>query len=144
MKAAPLMTLMAAACLVGCKDSGSTSGTSKIPVDNFGKLPDGREAKLFTLTNKNGLRAKISDLGATLVSMEVPDKAGKLADVTHGFDAPEGYLSEGNPYFGATVGRFGNRIKDGKFTLDGKTYTLATNNEPGGIPCHLHGGKVGF
>jgi aldose 1-epimerase len=144
MKTAPLMTLMAAALLVGCKESGSTSATSKIPVDTFGKLPDGREAKLFTLTNKNGLRAKISDLGATLVSMEVPDKAGKLADVTHGFDSPEGYLSKGNPYFGATVGRFGNRIKDGKFTLDGKTYTLATNNEPGGIPCHLHGGNVGF
>ncbi|MCW1884239.1 galactose mutarotase [Luteolibacter flavescens] len=144
MKAAPLMTLMAAACLVGCKESGSSSATSKIPVDNFGKLPDGREAKIFTLTNKNGLRAKISDLGATLVSMEVPDKAGKLADVTHGFDNAAGYLSPGNDYFGATVGRFGNRIKDGKFTIEGKEYTLATNNAPGDIPCHLHGGNVGF
>lgn len=145
MKATPLITLMAAACLASCEKPGAASATnSKIPVDPFGKLPDGREAKLFTLTNKNGLRAKLTDLGATLVSMEVPDKAGKLADVTHGFDSPEGYLSDGNPYFGATVGRFGNRIKDGKFTLDGKEYTLATNNEPGGIPCHLHGGKVGF
>ncbi len=136
------MTLMAAACLAG----GAQLGTAfaDIPVETFGKLPDGREAKLFTLTNKNGLRAKISDLGATLVAMEVPDKAGKVADVTHGFDSPEGYLSEGNPYFGATVGRFGNRIANGVFTLDGKEYTLATNNEPGGIPCHLHGGKVGF
>lgn len=145
MKTTSLITLMAAACLASCGKPGAASGsTSKIPVDTFGKLPDGREAKLFTLTNSNGLRAKISDLGATLVSMEVPDKSGKLADVTHGFDKPEGYLSDGNPYFGATVGRFGNRIKDGKFTLDGKEYTLATNNEPGGIPCHLHGGKVGF
>jgi aldose 1-epimerase len=145
MKTTPLFTLMAAACLASCGKPGAASGSnSKIPVETFGKLQDGREAKLFTLTNSNGLRAKISDLGATLVSMEVPDKAGKLADVTHGFDKPDGYLSDGNPYFGATVGRFGNRIKDGKFTLDGKEYTLATNNEPGGIPCHLHGGKVGF
>lgn len=145
MKTTSLITLMAAACLASCSKPGAASGsTSKIPVETFGKLPDGREAKLFTLTNSNGLRAKISDLGATLVSMEVPDKSGKLADVTHGFDKPDGYLSDGNPYFGATVGRFGNRIKDGKFTLDGKEYTLATNNEPGGIPCHLHGGKVGF
>ncbi len=137
------MTLMAALALAGCGEKG-TGSASKIPVDTFGKLPDGREAKLFTLTNKNGLRAKISDLGATLVSMEIPDKGGKLADVTHGFDSAEGYLSDGNPYFGATVGRFGNRIAHGKFTLDGKEYTLATNNEPGGIPCHLHGGKTGF
>ncbi len=139
------MTLMAAACLVGCGKPGTASAANtKMTVDTFGKLPDGREAKLFTLTNKNGLRAKITDLGATIVSMEVPDKAGKLADVTYGFDSPEGYLSKDNPYFGATVGRFGNRIKDGKFTLDGKEYKLATNNSPGDIPCHLHGGDVGF
>ncbi|RYD49381.1 MAG: galactose-1-epimerase, partial [Verrucomicrobiaceae bacterium] len=123
MKTATLMTLLATACLATAKDSDSSSATSKIPVETFGKLPDGREAKIFTLTNKNGLRAKITDLGATIVSMEVPDKAGKLADVTYGFDSPEGYLSKGNPYFGATVGRFGNRIKDGKFKLDGKEYT---------------------
>jgi aldose 1-epimerase len=145
MKTTPLFLLMAAACLVGCGKPGATSASnSKIPVETFGKLPDGREAKIFTLTNTNGLRAKITELGAALVSMEVPDKAGKLADVTHGFDSPDGYLSDANPYFGATVGRFGNRIKDGKFTLDGKEYSLATNNDPGGIPCHLHGGKVGF
>lgn len=144
MKTAILMTLIAAAGLAAGKDSDAASATSKIPVETFGKLPDGREAKIFTLTNKNGLRAKITELGATIVSMEVPDKAGTLADVTYGFDSPEGYLSKGNPYFGATVGRFGNRIKDGKFTLDGKEYTLAKNNEPGGVPCHLHGGNVGF
>lgn len=143
MTAKPAITLMAALALVACNGAGSSSN-SKPQVSSFGKLPDGGEAKLYTLTNKNGLRARISDLGATLVSMEVPDKAGKVADVTLGFDDAAGYLSDGNPYFGATVGRFGNRIKDGKFTLDGKDYTLATNNSPGGIPCHLHGGKVGF
>jgi aldose 1-epimerase len=142
MKTTPLMTLMAATLLAGGGQIG-TAFADKIAVESFGKTPAG-EAKVFTLTNKNGLRAKISDLGATLVSMEIPDKAGKIADVTHGFDSAEGYLSDGNPYFGATVGRFGNRIANGVFTLEGKEYTLATNNEPGGIPCHLHGGKVGF
>src|SRR5687768_6951916 len=118
MKTNPLMTLMAVATLAGAAQIG-TASADKIAMESFGKLPDGKEAKLYTLTNKNGLRAKISDLGATLVAMEIPDKAGKIADVTHGFDSAEGYLSEGNPYFGATVGRFGNRIANGVFKLDG-------------------------
>jgi len=75
--------------------------------------------------------------------METPDKSGKSADITHGYDTLEGWLTN-TSYFGATVGRFGNRIAHGKFTLDGKEYTLATNNDPGGIPCHLHGGIKGF
>ena len=106
-------------------------------------MPDGRKVKIFTLTNKNGLKAKVTEYGAILVSMEVPDKSGKSADVTLGYDTLAGWLTN-TSYFGATVGRFGNRIKDGKFTLDGKEYTLATNNDPGGIPCHLHGGLKGF
>ncbi|BCX49839.1 aldose 1-epimerase [Haloferula helveola] len=130
---------------LSCEKPESTPTVNAgIVVSEFGELPDGGKAKLYTLTNANGLKATITDLGATLVSLEVPDKDGKLADVTLGFDDPAGYLSDGNPYFGATVGRFGNRIADGKFTLDGKEYTLATNNEPGGIPCHLHGGEDGF
>lgn len=143
MKTKPLMTLMASAALAAVAQTG-TASADKIAVDTFGKTPDGQEAKLYTLTNKNGLKAKISDFGATLVSMEVPDKAGKIADVTHGFDSVEGYASKENPYFGATVGRFGNRIAKGVFSLGGKEYTLATNNDPGGIKCHLHGGNVGF
>ena len=75
--------------------------------------------------------------------METPDKSGKMADITHGYDTLDGWLTN-TSYFGSTVGRFGNRIKDGKFTLDGKTYTLAKNNDPGGIPCALHGGLKGF
>jgi aldose 1-epimerase len=106
-------------------------------------MPDGQKAKIFTLTNKNGLVAKVTEYGAILVSMEVPDKSGKLADVTHGYDSLDGWLTN-TSYFGSTVGRFGNRIKDGKFSLDGKEYNLAKNNEPGGIPCHLHGGVKGF
>lgn len=109
----------------------------------YGKMPDGREVALFTLTNANGLRARVTEYGAILVSMEVPDRDGNLADVTHGYDTLEGWLTN-TSYFGATVGRFANRIAHGKFTLDGKEYPLATNNDPGGIPCHLHGGVTGF
>jgi aldose 1-epimerase len=116
---------------------------AEVKQERYGKMPDGREVNIYTLTNKNGLKARVMDYGAILVSMEVPDKAGKTADITHGYDTLDGWLTN-TSYFGSSVGRFGNRIKDGKFTLDGKTYTLATNNDPGGIPCHLHGGVKGF
>jgi len=112
-------------------------------LETYGTLPDGREVRIFTLENRNGLRARVTEYGAILVSLEAPDRDGKLADITLGFDTLAGWLH--NPsYLGATVGRFGNRIRDGKFTLDGKEYTLAKNNTPGGIPCHLHGGVNGF
>jgi aldose 1-epimerase len=116
---------------------------AEVKEEIFGSMPDGHPVKVFTLTNKNGLKARVTEYGAILVSMETPDKAGKLADLTHGYDTLAGWLTN-SFYFGSTVGRFGNRIKDGKFTLDGKNYTLATNNEPGGIPCALHGGLKGF
>lgn len=109
----------------------------------YGTLADGREVSLFTLVNANGLRARVCDFGALLVSMETPDRDGNLADLTHGYDTLDGWL-ENPAYFGATVGRFGNRIANGRFTLDRRTYELATNNDPGGIPCHLHGGTIGF
>lgn len=115
-----------------------------ILVEPFGTYPDGRAIYRYTLKNANGLQASVMNLGATLLSMSVPDKLGNFADVVHGFDRSEDYLSERNPYFGATVGRFANRIKDGKFSLNGIEYSLALNNEPNGIPCHLHGGLVGF
>jgi aldose 1-epimerase len=116
---------------------------SQMKQEIYGKMPDGSEVKIFTLTNKNGLKARVTEYGAILVSMETPDKSGKSADITHGYDTLDGWLTN-TSYFGATVGRFGNRIAHGKFTLDGKEYTLATNNDPGGIPCHLHGGVKGF
>jgi aldose 1-epimerase len=109
----------------------------------YGKMPDGREVKLWTLTNVAGMEAKVTEYGAILVSLKAPDRDGKLADITHGYDSLEGWLTNSS-YFGATVGRFGNRIANGKFTLDGKEYSLVTNNDPGGIPCSLHGGKEGF
>ena len=118
---------------------GSESSSESI----FGKMPDGREVKLFTLTNEAGMVAKVTEYGAILVSITTPDRDGKLADVTHGYDTLEGWLGN-TSYFGSTVGRFGNRIAHGKFTLDGKEYTVPTNNDPGGIPCGLHGGIKGF
>ncbi|MEI7908178.1 MAG: aldose epimerase family protein [Verrucomicrobiota bacterium] len=117
--------------------------SSTVTAAQFGNLPDGREVKIFTLTNSNGLQARVTEYGAILVSMATPDRHGSVADLTHGFDTLAGWLANG-PYFGATIGRCGNRIKGGKFSLEGKEYSLATNNTPGGIPCHLHGGDVGF
>lgn len=109
----------------------------------YGQLPDGRPVRIYTLTNGKGLMIRVMEYGAILVSVEVPDMAGNVADVTHGYDTLEGWLGN-NSYFGASIGRFGNRIRNGKFELDGIQYTLATNNEPGGLPCHLHGGSTGF
>jgi aldose 1-epimerase len=110
----------------------------------FGKIPDGRDAHLFTLRNQGGLSVDLTDFGATVVRLLAPDRHGELGDIVLGFDSVEGYARPKSPYFGATIGRCGNRIADGRFTLDGKTYQLATNNAPGGIPCHLHGGNTGF
>jgi len=105
----------------------------------FGKTATGGAVTIFTLTNSHGLKARVMTWGATLVSMEVPDRSGKLADVTLGFDSLDGYLGS-HPFFGVIAGRYANRIAKGKFNLDGKEYTLAVNN---GVN-HLHGGIKGF
>jgi aldose 1-epimerase len=102
----------------------------------FGQTADGAPVEVYTLTNANGMKARIMTRGATLIELQVPDQDGNLADVVLGFDDVAGYESEANQYFGCTVGRVCNRIKDGKFTLGGKEYTLAVNNGPN----HLHGG----
>jgi aldose 1-epimerase len=106
---------------------------------DFGSI-EGRKVELFTLTNDIGITARITNYGATLVGLEVPDRDGKLEDIVLGFDSLEGYLGK-NPYFGATIGRFANRIKDGIFELNGVEYQLAKNEK--GIN-HLHGGVKGF
>lgn len=129
--------------LIAMSALSSSPATAGLTESVYGKMPDGREVKLYTLTNSSGMEATITDYGAILVSLKAPDRDGKLADLTHGYDTLEGWLGNSS-YFGATVGRFGNRIANGKFTLDGKDYTLVTNNEPGGIPCALHGGREGF
>ena len=103
---------------------------------SFGKTKDGEPVELYTLKNANGMTAKVMTRGATLIQLLVPDAKGNLADVVLGFDDVAGYESDQNQYFGCTVGRVGNRIAKGKFTLDGKEYSLAVNNGPNS----LHGG----
>jgi len=105
----------------------------------FGKTPDGQEAFLFTLTNKSGLQAKITNYGGTIISLMVPDAANKFVDVVLGFDNLDDYIKD-NPFFGCLVGRFANRIADGKFKIDDVEYSLAINNGPNS----LHGGTKGF
>ena len=112
---------------------------SKIQKQAFGKTTDGQAVDLYTLTNASGVEARIMTYGGIVVSLKVPDRNGKLGDVVLGYDNLEGYLKE-NPYFGALIGRYGNRIAKGKFTLDGRQYTLAQNNGEN----HLHGGIKGF
>jgi aldose 1-epimerase len=107
---------------------------------NFEKVIDGKKTDLYVLKNKYGMQAAITNYGGRLVSLLVPDSSGKLIDVVAGFDSVKGYQQSTEPYFGATIGRYGNRIAKGKFTLEGKTYTLFTNNGQN----TLHGGKVGF
>lgn len=115
--------------------------TAAVEVSDWGKLSTGEEVKLFTLTNENGMVVKVTNFGALVTSIVVPDKEGQMADVVLGFDSVEGYESDSCPYFGAVVGRYGNRIADGKFTIDGKTFNVTKNEKE--ITC-LHGGKVGF
>jgi aldose 1-epimerase len=113
--------------------------TAQAQKSSFGNLPEGAVVDLYTLTNANGLIAKITNHGTIISELHVPDRQGKLGDVVLGFDNLAQYL-KGHPCFGCTVGRVANRIAKGRFTLDGKTYSLAVNNGPN----HLHGGLKGF
>jgi aldose 1-epimerase len=110
---------------------------------SFGQTPGGRAAQLYRLENGTGFAAEIADYGGTIVRLFAPDRQGKFADVVLGFDAVEAYVAR-SPFFGCIVGRYGNRIAGGKFSLEGRDYQLACNNQPGGVPCHLHGGIRGF
>lgn len=124
--------------------SGAQAATPTITMQAFGKTQDGTQVSLYTLKNANGISADISDYGGIIARLIVPDRHGRMGDVSLGYNTVEDYI-KGSPYFGALIGRVGNRIKDGRFTLDGREYQLpALNNEPNGIPCHLHGGTVGF
>jgi len=121
-------------------DSGELADPAAgITKDAFGETADGEAVDIYTLTNKNGLVVKMITYGAIVVSVETPDRDGNLGNINVGFDSMDGYLG-GPPYFGATVGRFCNRIANAKFSLDGEEYTLAANNDPN----HLHGGEQGF
>jgi aldose 1-epimerase len=122
-------------------DSTNQSQESTTPMkkEAFGQTKEGTPVDLYTLTNGKGMTVKITNYGGIVTSIVVPDSAGNPGDVVLGFDSLSGYLKE-HPFFGALVGRYGNRIAKGRFKLDGKEYKLATNNGPN----HLHGGIKGF
>jgi len=136
-----LAGLVASSCQNQNKQEPQHSGGSNnmIEKSQFGKLPEGNAVTQYTLTNKNGIVAKVLDYGAILTELDVPDRTGKKADIVLGFNNLDDYVSK-SPFFGATAGRYANRIAKGKFTLDGKEYTLFVNNGPNS----LHGGKKGF
>lgn len=133
-----LLSLYGMATLSSCQKE-SDQAKAGITKQAYGKLPDGAEADLYTLRNADGMQVQITNYGGIVTSIMTPDKNGKFEEVTLCMDSLDNYV-KGNPFFGALVGRYGNRIAKGKFTLDGKDYTLVTNN----MGNHLHGGKVGF
>ena len=121
------------------KEAPPVKGKLQIREEAFGKTGDGRPVDLFTLTNPNGMEVRAMTYGGIIVSIRVPDKNGKIADVVLGHEKLEGYLPN-PPYLGAIVGRYANRIAKGAFTLDGAKYTLPKNDGPN----TLHGGLSGF
>jgi aldose 1-epimerase len=136
------LAALAAIGVVACSTPQSTAAIEQsapaATVVQFGKVDD-TPVQLYTLTNTHGLIAKITNYGATVTELHVPDRTGALAVVVLGFDILDGYAA-GGPYFGAIVGRVANRIANARFTLDGKDYPLAANDKP----HHLHGGRKGW
>lgn len=136
----PLSILLLTACMSG--DKGA-SAVAAVPVTvsraPFGVLPNGDSVHVFTMTNADGIELRALDYGGLVISLKTPDKTGALGDIVLGYDNIDGYLKS-TPYFGAIVGRYGNRIAKGKFTIEGKTYSVPVNN---GVNS-LHGGLKGF
>ena len=139
-------TIISTALLLACGTSSTNNQEettmekgSSITTENFGSLQDGTAVKLFTLTNNNGVVMKVTDLGGIITSLSVPDREGRMENVVLGHGNLKQY-EDGHPFFGALVGRYGNRIAKARFTLDGTEYTLAQNNGEN----HLHGGLKGF
>ncbi|MGO2147908.1 aldose epimerase family protein [Halomonas sp.] len=122
----------------------NSKAENAVEQSTFGQLPDGREVQSYRLTNANGVELQVINYGGTIVSLKVPDVDGNIDDIALGFESLDGYLSDtyqqANPYFGALIGRYGNRIAEGQFALEGETYSLATNDGDN----HLHGGEQGF
>lgn len=136
-------------CAIACTDVGNTNKktpektatpTSSLTKSAYGTQPDGQAIEQYTLTNTQGMTVKIITRGGIITHLTAPDRNGTYEDVVLGYDSLSGYLNTETPYFGALIGRYGNRIAKGKFNLEGKNYTLATNN----IGNHLHGGIKGF
>ncbi len=146
MKQFALLSLICLALFTSCKKDQKVSEETQAPVAKhsvttspFGVLSDGKEVTRYTLRNSNGVEMSVINYGGIITSLKTIDKQGQFADVVLGFDSLSSYL-KGSPYFGALIGRYGNRIAKGKFTLDGTSYKLATNNNEN----HLHGGLKGF
>ncbi len=144
-----ILSLIAVAALTGCTTTEQAcSEAARCPLkkapacsDQGVCVSDFDSIKEYTLKNKNGMVVKITNYGATITSIIVPDRDGNMADVALGYNSVEGYINAiDRPYFGAVVGRYGNRIAKGKFSIDGTEYELATNNGEN----HLHGGNMGF
>lgn len=139
MKTGQLILLTAAALvIIGTGSCGTNKAKEMVTTEDFGSF-EGKDVFLYKLTNKQGDIIKLTNYGATIVEINVPDRNGNKANVTFGYDTFEGYL-KGDAYFGKVVGQYANRIAKGKFTLDGVEYTLALNNGPN----TLHGGPTGW
>ena len=134
-----LIIFMGALLMSTLAPTGATPQPGSTAKKSFGKTSDGQAVDLYVLTNKNGAELSITNYGGAVVSLKVPDRNGKLADVVLGYDNVDGYVND-KSYFGAIVGRYGNRIAHAQFVLDGKSYTLAKNNGENS----LHGGIKGF
>ncbi|HOY06068.1 MAG TPA: aldose epimerase family protein [Saprospiraceae bacterium] len=137
----PIFLILLGGCAMLLQNCQQTPPPPKSGIEKalFGNLPDGTTADLYTLRNAQGMTVRITNFGGIITSWTAPDKNGKYEDVVLGCDSLAGYL-RGTPFFGALIGRYGNRIAKGKFTLDSTVYSLATNN----IGNHLHGGIKGF
>jgi aldose 1-epimerase len=132
------VTLTVQSCFLSHRNEDNTM-EQKTPADPFADTVDDKVVELYRLKNANGMDVLITNYGATIVSLRVPDRSGQLDDVVLGYDSIQGYYN-GSSYFGCVAGRYANRIANGRFELEGKTYTLATNNGPNA----LHGGVKGF
>ena len=119
------------------------SDKQTVEIDHYGSLPDGTDITRFTLRNHNGMQVRVMELGATLSSLTVPDASGNPVELTLGFDTLDDWYRD-NHFMGAIVGRFANRIQQGRFDLEGNTHLLATNDTSAARACHLHGGTRGF
>ena len=148
MKTHKMITLLAALLLItsGCRQGDTEKSTSGIKNPEctveksfFGFSPEGDSVFLFTITNELDYLVKIMNYGGIITEIHTPDREGRMDNIVLGFDRLEPYL-EGHPYFGAIVGRYGNRIANAQFTIDGETYLLEANNGPNA----LHGGIQGF
>lgn len=133
----PFFLILIMTILYSCNNQNQIT---MIPKENFKKTIQGKEVKLFVLKNKNGILTEVCNFGGKVVSLWVPDRDGHFEDIVLGYDNIDDYLDSGEKYFGALIGRYGNRIANGKFSLNGIEYNLATNNNEN----HLHGGIKGY